>query len=303
MSGKKLMAYLELSSAMIIVGSTVVVGKVITSSFPVFLASGLRFAISSMILLPMLLKVNAGFPALRRKDVSILFLQSFAGNFLFSIFLLYGLRLTSAAESGIIIGTTSVVIGLISFLFLREKMAWNSSAGVVLATFGVVVINVLGGSLHVEQGSKPILGNLLVLGAVIGEALWTILGKVVSGKVTSLTIASLTSFFGLLMFLPFAIYEARSFDFSAVPPAGWIPIVYYGIGTVGAYILWYRGVSKVSASTAGVFTGILPVSAIILSYMILKEPFLWSHWVGIFCVLLAIVLMTWGSPGARHQQT
>lgn len=303
MSGKKLMAYLELSSAMIIVGSTVVVGKVITSSFPVFLASGLRFAISSMILLPMLLKANAGFPALRRKDVSILFLQSFAGNFLFSIFLLYGLRLTSAAESGIIIGTTSVVIGLISFLFLREKMAWSSSAGVVLATFGVVVINVLGGSLHVEQGSKPILGNLLVLGAVIGEALWTILGKVVSGKVTSLTIASLTSFFGLLMFLPFAIYEARSFDFSAVSTAGWIPIVYYGIGTVGAYILWYRGVSKVSASTAGVFTGILSVSAIILSYMILKEPFLWSHWVGIFCVLLAIVLMTWGSPGTRHQQT
>src|SRR5713101_9794772 len=118
MSGKKLMAYLELSSAMIIVGSTVVVGKVITSSFPVFLASGLRFAISSIILLPILLKANNGFPALRRK-VSILFLQSFAGNFLFSIFLLYGLRLTSAAESGIIIGTTSAVIGLISFLFLR----------------------------------------------------------------------------------------------------------------------------------------------------------------------------------------
>ncbi len=112
MSGKKLMAYLELSSAMIIVGSTVVIGKVITSGFPVFLASGLRFAISSVILLPILLKANNGFPALRRKDVSILFLQSFAGNFLFSIFLLYGLRLTSAAESGIIIGTTSAVIGL-----------------------------------------------------------------------------------------------------------------------------------------------------------------------------------------------
>ena len=301
MSGKKLMPYLELSSAMIIVGSTVVIGKVITSGFPVFLASGLRFAISSVILLPILLKANNGFPALRRKDVSILFLQSFAGNFLFSIFLLYGLRLTSAAESGIIIGTTSAVIALISFLFLREKMTWNSSAGVVLATFGVVVINFLGSSLRLEQGSNPVLGNLLVLGAVIGEALWTILGKVVSGKVTTLTIASLTSFFGLLMFLPFAIYEARSFDFSAVPPASWIPIVYYGIATVGAYILWYRGVAKVAANTAGVFTGILPVSAILLSYVVLKEQVLWSHWVGILCVLAAIVLMTWGSQGTKRQ--
>ncbi len=301
MSGKKLRAYLELSSAMIIVGSTVVVGKVITSGFPVFLASGLRFAISSVILLPILLKANNGFPALRRRDVSILFLQSFAGNFLFSIFLLYGLRLTSAAESGIIIGTTSAVIALISFLFLREKMTWNSSAGVVLATFGVVVINFLGSSLRLEQGSNPVLGNLLVLGAVIGEALWTILGKVVSGKVTTLTIASLTSLFGLLMFFPFAIYEARSFDFSTVPPASWIPIVYYGIATVGAYILWYRGVAKVTASTAGVFTGILPVSAILLSYVVLKEQVLWSYWVGILCVLAAIVLMTLGSQGMRRQ--
>ena len=291
MSGKNLRAYVELSSAMIIVGSTVVVGKMITSGFPVFLASGSRFAISSAILLPMLLKANKGFPVLRRKDVCILFLQSFAGNFLFSVFLLYGLRLTSAAESGIILGTTSAVIGLISFLFLRESMTWNGRAGIVLANFGVVVINILGRWLGREKASKPVLGNLLVLGAVIGEALWTILGKVVSGKVASLTIASLTSLFGFLMFLPFAIYEARSFDFSVVLLAGWIPIVYYVTATVGAYILWYRGVAKVPASTAGVFTGILPISAILLSYVVLKEPVLWSHWVGILCVLAAIVLM------------
>jgi drug/metabolite transporter (DMT)-like permease len=178
---------------------------------------------------------------------------------------LYGLRLTSATESGIIIGTTSAMIGLISFLFLREKMTWNSSAGVVLATLGVVAINVLGSSSHVSHGSNPLFGNLLVLAAIIGEALWTILGKVVSGRVTPLAIASLTSFFGFMMFLPFAVYEARSFTFSAVSLTSWIPIVYYGICTVGAYILWYQGVAKVPVSIAEVFTGILPVSAVLLS--------------------------------------
>jgi len=290
MDRKRLRAYLELSSAMIIVGSTVVVGKVITSGFPVFLASGLRFALSSVILLPMLAKANNGFPSVGRKDGFILFLQAFAGNFLFGILLLYGLRLTSATESGIIIGTTSAVIGLISFVFLREKMSWNSSAGIVLATLGVVVINILGSSSQIGEGSNPILGNLLVLGAVIGEALWTILGKVVSGRVTPLTIASLTSFFGFLMFLPFVVFEAGSYDFSSVPLAGWIPIVYYGVSTVGAYILWYRGVAKVLSSTAGVLTGILPVSAVLLSYLVLREPVFWFHWVGILCVLSAIVL-------------
>ena len=60
-------------------------------------------------------------------------------------------------------------------------------------------------------------------------------------------------------------------------------MVYYGLGTVGAYLLWYQGVSKVPASTAGAFTGIQPVSAVVLSNLLLKEPMVWSYWLGIRC--------------------
>lgn len=291
MSTKQLRAYAELSAAMLIVGSLVVVSKLITAQFPVFLAAALRFAISSAIMLPMLLKANHGLPLLGKKNVCILFLQAFAGNFLFSILLLYGLKLTSAAESGIILGTTPMVIGLISFLFLREPLTWNKAISLLVATLGIVVINSIRTSPLVGEGSNPLLGNILVFGAVIGEALWTILGKAASGKVKPLTIASLTSCFGLLLFSPFAVYQAGSFNFAGIPLLSWTPIVYYGIGTVGAYVLWYQGVSKVSASTAGIFTGIQPVSAVILSSIVLNEPMLWSYWVGIACVLLAIVFM------------
>jgi hypothetical protein len=37
------MAYFYLATAMFIVGSSVIVGKVLTYDFPLFLASGLRF--------------------------------------------------------------------------------------------------------------------------------------------------------------------------------------------------------------------------------------------------------------------
>jgi len=300
MSGKQLRAYIELSLAMVFVGSTVVVSKVITASFPVFLAVALRFAIAAAILLPMLLKAEHGLPTLGKKDICILFLQAFAGNFLFSILLLYGLRLTSAAESGIILGTVPVVIGLISFLLLGEPLSWYKGSGMLIATIGIVALNTIGA---VPAGAEtfPLLGNILVFGAVLGEALWTILGKAISGRVTPLTIASLTAAFGLVLFFPFAVYEARSFDIAAVPLLSWTPIVYYGIGTVGAYVLWYRGVSKVPASTAGVFSGVLPVSAVVLSSVLLKEPVLWSYWVGIACVLLAIILMTRDAPGRKKE--
>jgi drug/metabolite transporter (DMT)-like permease len=79
-------------------------------------------------------------------------------------------------------------------------------------------------------------------------------------------------------------------------------VVYYGLGTVGAYILWYQGVSKVPASTAGVFTGVQPVSAVVLSIILLKEPMVWSYWVGIASVLSAIVLMSLNAVGPKNKE-
>lgn len=287
---------------MIIVGSIVVVSKVITTNFPVFLAAALRFAVSSAILVPALLKAERGIPSLRKKDAGILFFQAFAGNFLFSAFLLYGLKLTSAAESGIILGTVPVMIGLISFLFLREALTWNKGIALFIATVGVGAISSLGISHTAEQGANPLLGNALVFGAVIGEALWTILGKAVSERVTALTIASLTSCFGLVLFLPFAVYQVGNFNVATVTPLGWAAVIYYGLGTVAAYMLWYQGVSKVPASTAGVFSGVQPVSAVVLSNLLLNEPIVWSYWVGIGSVLLAIVLMMRNASGTRNKE-
>jgi drug/metabolite transporter (DMT)-like permease len=296
------LAYVELATAMLIVGSIVVVSKVITTTFPVFLAAALRFAIASAILLPLLLKTAHGLPRLRKKDALVLFLQALAGNFLFSILLLYGLKLTSAAESGIILGTVPVMIGLISFLVLREPLTWNKGIALLVATVGVGVISGIGTTSSSGHGANSLPGNVLVFGAVIGEALWTILGKAVSARVTPLTIASLTSCFGLLLFAPFAAYQASSFDFAAVMPLGWAAVLYYGLGTVAAYVLWYRGVSKVLASTVGVFTGVQPVSAVVLSILLLQEPVLWSYGVGILAVLSAIALMGRNTGGTDKKE-
>ncbi len=104
--------------------------------------------------------------------------------------------------------------------------------------------------------------------------------------------ATVVSVFGLLLFLPVAIYEAAAIDFTAVSWAEWLPILYYAIiVTVVGFILWFQGVQKVPASTAAVFTGIMPVSAVLLSYLILQEPFAWSHIWGGLCVLIGLILI------------
>jgi len=181
-----------------------------------------------------------------------------------------------------------VVTAVLSYLFLRERLGQKKIFGLLLVILGIVIINLSGNAPSGEMHS--VVGDLLISGSVIGEALWTIFGKTVSPKVSPLVLAALTTFSGFLLFLPFGIVQAIGFPFQALPVSGWLAVIYYGsVGTVGAYLLWYQEMPKVSASTAGVFVGIMPVSSVILSYVFLKEPFLWAHVLGILCVLAALV--------------
>ncbi|SDD90063.1 DMT family transporter [Natrinema hispanicum] len=275
---------------MVIVGSSVVVAKIIVADFPIFLANELRFLIAASILVPLYLLTNDGLPQYSKRDTAILASQAFTGVFLFNVLLFYGIQFTNAAEAGIITSTTPAFVAVIAVVFLNDQLTRNTVLGVSFTVLGILAIEVLGSGSGVGRGPNPLFGNFLIFGAVLGEALFTILGKAVSDRISPLEITTAASVFGVLLFLPFALYELTWFDVGTVPAVAWIPIVYYGVVvTVVAFMLWFRGVAMVPASTAGVFTGMLPVSAVLLSYLLLGEPFLWSHVVGIICVVAGIV--------------
>ncbi|MCE1254454.1 MAG: DMT family transporter [Anaerolineae bacterium] len=290
-------AYLELSLAMGFVGSSIVVGKLMVASFPVFLASALRFGLATLFLLPLLFWREKKLPVITVKDWLFIFLQTVCGVFLFSIFLLNGLKLTGAAESGIITSTTPAVLGLISFFFLKERLSLKKWSGIALTLCGVLAINLLGTTLNTDRGANPLLGNLLVFGAVVGEALFTTFRKLISPKISPLVTTTLMSLIGFILFLPLALPEALAFNFSQTTTTDWLMVLYSGLViTVIAFLLWFSGLSKVPASTAAVFTGVWPVSAVLLSYLFLKEPFYPSHLLGMVCVLGGIALIAFESP-------
>jgi drug/metabolite transporter (DMT)-like permease len=277
---------------MAIVGSSVVVGKLVVAHVPVFLIGGLRLLLACLVLVPALLLVERGWPRLSRRDLAVLTLQAFTGIFLFTTLLLGGLRLTSAAAAGIVTSTTPAVAGALSVLFLGERLTTARAGGIGLAVLGILALNLARPAEGATAGANPLAGNLLVFGAVIGEALFIICGKVAAARVPPLTAATTLSVLGFLMFLPFTLWEALRFDLARVSLADWGGIAYWGlVVTVIAFVLWARGLAVVPASTAAVFTAVLPVSAVLLSYALLGERFAWSHVVGGACVIAGIALL------------
>jgi drug/metabolite transporter (DMT)-like permease len=276
---------------MAIVGSSVVVGKLIVAKVPIFLIGGLRFGLASLILVPLVLIRERGLPALSRSDGGVLLAQAFTGIFAFNVLLLYGLTFTTAAESGIVTSTTPAVAAALAVLLLREPWTSRRAAGIIMAVLGLLALN-LEGMTEMGGRGRPLLGNLLVLGAVVGEGLFVVCSRVLAQRLSPLTVAAGISVLGFLMFMPFALWEARRFDLALLNGRDRIAIAYYGVVvTVIAFLLWARGVARVPASTAAVFTGVLPISAVTLSYLVLGEPIRPSHLMGAACVVAGIVLV------------
>lgn len=288
---KKAVPYFEMSAAMTFAGSSVVVGKIITGNFPVFLSQGISLVLALSVLIPLSVKLEGKSFRSSGKDLAILFLQALSGMFLFRVFMLYGLKYTSAVHSGILTSTTPAVVAVISFIFLKEKATWAKAAGITASFAGVLAINSAGMFYSSGTSKNQILGSILILLAVVCEALLTVLRKITVGSISPIKGTTFVCLFSFVLFLPFSIKEAAIFDFRQVSLNQWLMLAYFGIiVTAAAYILWFKGVSAVPASTAAVYTACMPVSAVLLSYLILNEPFSWTHVLGILLAVSGMLL-------------
>ena len=222
----------------------------------------------------------------------MLTLQAFAGIFAFNVLLLYGLAFTSAAEGGIVTSTTPAVAATLAVVVLGERWSPARTAGVALAVVGILALNVAGGGLG-TPGAWPLLGNVLIFGAVVGEAIFVVCSRVVSQRLPPLVVATAISALGFAMFLPVALLEMRAFPLSRLGLADWAMVGYYGVVvTVVAFLLWARGVARVPAGAASVFTGVLPISALALSHLALGESVTAAHLLAASLVVAGIVVLT-----------
>lgn len=294
-------AFLLLASGMAVFGSGAPTSKVITGAFPVFLASGLRLALAVALLWPLLihhrahhLPGNEPLRSMGRRDWLILGGIAVGGMFLFSIFMLYGMKHIGGAVAGVVMATTPAVTAVGSVLFLGDRLDRWKSLGIAAAVAGILALN-LGGAGGLGEVHNLWLGTALVFGAVCGEASYTLLGKRLTATMSPVAVATLAGALGAALFAPLAFYEATTFDWGGPSAAQWGALAWWGAGVMGlGSLLWYRGVQRVTGSTAAGFMGVMPLSALLISYLVLGEAFSWVHLAGATGVLLGIAAVARG---------
>ncbi|MFZ6747083.1 DMT family transporter [Undibacterium sp. JH2W] len=296
----RLLGYMYLALAMILVGSTVVASKMIGDGLPVFTATALRFAIALPCFLFLMRVTGTRLPRLDRRDWVLLILQAGAGSVGYTSLLITGMQMTSAADAAVIIGSLPIVSAAIAIVVLRERPQASLLLAVLLAGAGVLSIAAKAGG----GDQHSLTGNALIFAAIICEALFILLNKRLKTAIAPLALSTIMTGLGLALSLIPALLEmpwTLTIDSHAI----WATVYYALLPTVAGFLLWYAGAAKVSGSEAALFTALAPVSAVMLAVLVLGELVSSSQLIGIACVLLAIggmaVLGKRGADNAKEK--
>jgi len=272
---------------MSLVGSYVGLAKLLVAVFPIFLLAGLRFGSAAVLMLPWL-RTEPGAAALDTRTRGLLFLESFFGNFLFSICLLFGMRESSAAVAGVIMAGMPAAVAVMSRLFLGERIAPSMLLAVACSVGGIAIV----AAQRDGGASTTPLGAALLVGALLCEASYVVIGKRLTASLSPKRISALMNLWGLVLVLPLALWQAASFDFTAPTAVDWGLSAFYAVAaSIVTVWLWMLGLRHVPASKAGVFMVFLPLSTAAVGLM-LGETLSTAQVLAYGLALLGVVLAT-----------
>ncbi|MCF8076687.1 MAG: DMT family transporter [Desulfotignum sp.] len=273
-------------------GGTFIAGKQLAGQVSPSCTAFLRFTIASIFLLLLTRRMEGRLPRIRFNQLVWIFLSGLTGIFAYNLFFFTGLNFINANRASLIIATNPIFISVFSALLFKESLTPGKIIGLVLSVSGAMTI--------ISNGHPWILfqtgigaGEMAILGCVVSWVSYSLLAKPMMTTLSPVAAVCYSSVAGTIMLFFPAVYNGL---FQALPGytlPHWAGFFYLGFfGTVLGFFWYYQGIQKIGPTRAGVFINFVPVSAVILSFIILNEPVTPALAVGAILVLSGVYLTT-----------
>ena len=187
---------------------------------------------------------------------------------------------TTMANIGIIYTSSPVIIIFLSILFLKEKINFLRILGLLICITGVFTI-ISKGNLDFLINLNFTIGDLWVLGAALGWALYSIYLLNWKSKYSLMARFTLIAMFGFISLLPFFILENVYFAKTNYNQTFLFWVIFAAISpSIIAFSLYTKLQRYVGASLAGFSLYLFAVYGSIFGIIIFKEPLLSFHYLG-----------------------
>ena len=197
---------------------------------------------------------------------------------------------TTMANMGIIYTSSPIFIIVLSVLFFRDKINLYRIVGLILCLLGVLII-ICKGDLNYLINFKFTSGDLWMLGAAIGWAVYSIFLINWKSNFSLMARFTLIAFFGAISLFPFYLIE-ESYFYNTVFNDNFIFWILFAAISPGiiAFTLYTKVQKYVGASLAGFTLYIFSIYSAIYG-IILFDEFLFSfHYYGAALVFIGVYL-------------
>jgi len=290
----KVKALLAILVIVVFSGGTAPYVKLALTKIHPFTFTFLRFFLSFLIILPVFLyKIK---PRFNKDNWKLIFLSllSTSNIILFAI----GIRLTMASVGQIIYSFTPLLVSLMSFFILREKISLKKILGVIIGFVGVnliILMPLLSKTIAITNGLNTLLGNLLIFIGCIVYSYYTVLSKKFLKTYSPLWLTIsfiLTTALVSLIFIPLEYSSLKPLMFHLDITVLWPVIYVITIGTVMAYFLQQYAIDKATPLIASLMEYLFPASTLVWSYFILGEKLNFYLGIGLVLILSGAWLVT-----------
>jgi drug/metabolite transporter (DMT)-like permease len=197
-----------------------------------------------------------------RGDYFRLFLACLMGMCINMLSFFKGLELSTPVNSGIFATTNPIIILLLSYLFLGEKIGIRKFLGITLGFTGALIL-VLYGTQNTGNAPNVLMGNILFMINSVFFSGFIIVVKPLSEKYNTVTIMKWLFLIGFILTFPVTVSEYSEVDWPNMPLDVLLRVAFVVLGTTfSTYLLNLYALRNLQASTVGAFAYAQPIIAI-----------------------------------------
>ena len=282
--------YTKLFLTAVFWGGTFIAGRIVAKDVGPFSAAFLRFAIASIFLLFITLRIEGKLPLIKRGQIIPVILLGMTGVFAYNVFFFKGLKIIEAGRASLIIANNPIFITLFASYFFKEKLNPLKVSGIIISVIGAIIVISRGNFVEILNGNVG-WGEFYIFCCVLTWVAYTLIGKAIMTDLSPLVSVSYSAIVGAIaLFVP-AYFEGMVRDLVNYSSADWFGIFYLGFfGTVLGFVWYYQGIKTIGPMKASQFINFVPISAVLLAFFILGEPITLSLLVGAIFVISGVYL-------------
>lgn len=260
--------------------------------------NGLRFPLAALVLFLLLRSRRGRRPPIRKEDWPLLFALGVLGNVGYQLLFIYGLDATLAGNAAILLATTPVWTTLFATALGHERPPLTTWLGIG-ATLGGMLLVVGGGSRSLDLRSEALVGDLMMIGAAVVWSAYTVGGRELTQRYGALRVTAWTLWIGTVGLVAMGLPHLARTRLGEISWMAWTGVAYAGVFALGiAYTLWYAGVRRLGSSSTAIYSNLVPVVALGVAWVWLREAPTWIQLVGAGAVIGGITIArTGGAPG------